>query len=91
MKLSCIQAIKMDALKFVRVESTEHQVAQGESLDENLKITRFTQAGTEDGLVTDSILDEPDNVVQKCSKKHLREGEWLNFFSLHLYLRAYKL
>ena len=81
MKLSCIQAIKMDALKSVRVKSTEHHVAEGESLDVNFKIIRLTQAGTEDGFVTDSISDEPDNVVQKCSKQHLREGEWLmNFF-----------
>lgn len=91
MKLSCIQAIKMDALKSVRVEST-HQVIQGEPIDESLTITRLTQAGTDDGVVTDLISDELDNVVKKCSKKHFREGEHLvNFFLLHLYLRGYKL
>ncbi|KAG0580762.1 hypothetical protein KC19_4G197400 [Ceratodon purpureus] len=73
MKLSCIQAIKMDALKSVRVESTPHQVIQNEPIDESTTNTRLTQAGTDDGVVTDFILNEPDNVVQKCSKKHLRE------------------
>lgn len=59
----------MDALKSVRAENTQHQASQGEPLGESLAIS---QSGTEEaGVVT----DEPGNVIQKCSKKHLREGE----------------
>lgn len=61
----------MDALKSVRVESTQqHQVSQGEPLE-------IAQSATEEGgVVANSTSDEPENVIQKCSKKHLREGEY---------------
>lgn len=71
MNLSCIQAIKMDALKSVRVEETQNLVSKG---------------ATEEATAVPNLnLEEPVDAVQKCSRKHLREGEYrlkLNFSSL---------
>lgn len=90
MKLSCIQAIKMDALKSLRVEGAQQQLTQSEPLDECSTTTRLTQTGTEDSVVTDLISDGPDNVVQKYSKKHLREGEHLMNCFHCISIRGYK-
>lgn len=72
MKLTCIQAIKMDALKSVRVESTPDRISQDKPLGEVSNTARLTEAVAIDDIITNSTSEEP-NIIEECSKKHLRE------------------
>lgn len=82
MKLTCIQAIKMDALKSVRVESTPDRISQDKPLGEVSNTARLTEAVAIDDIITNSTSEEP-NIIEECSKKHLREGEYFRQF-IHL-------